>query len=369
MDTGGLDDRGAICVDIQKQVTMAIKRADLILFMVDSKVGLTALDNQFASWLRKAMGKIIKEEKQKHLQNNNNSTDDSSKSSGSRKREIVCLLNKTEGATMSARVLDSVSDALGLGFGEPLLISAAQGDGMADLASALFAAADSRGIPYEIEKKRNRKNIAPGPTVMVGEEHVTDEGSLQTSSSNKDPIALEDRVIQMAIMGRPNVGKSTLLNSMIEEERVITGPTPGITRDSVHVEWEYNERSLKLVDTAGLTRLRVSKDNLMADRKNKGISEKIGYEKVVLPGIRAFHKEDKIMLPDEDPSQFSYQISEFALQSALHTLRFAQVVLIVVQGEQGSFSQIDLQLARKCLKEGRAIVIAANKSDVMIRAG
>ena len=91
----------------------------------------------------------------------------------------------------------------------------------------------------------------------------------------------------------------------------------------------------------------------------------IGNDKITLPGTKAHHKQDKIMLPDEDPSQFSYQISEMALQSALNALRFAQVVLLVVEGRQGSFTKTDLQIARKCLTEGRALVVAANKADVL----
>jgi GTPase len=81
------------------------------------------------------------------------------------------------------------------------------------------------------------------------------------------------------------------------------------------------------------------------------------------------HKGDKVMKPDEDPSQFSYQVSEMALVSALNALRFSQVVLLVVEGHQGQFSKVDLQLARKCLIEGRALVIAANKSDLLVNSG
>ena len=166
----------------------------------------------------------------------------------------------------------------------------------------------------------------------------------------------------------------------------------------MQVEWKYAERRFKLVDTAGITRTKVTKNNpYEADRKNTRASEKVGYEKFILPGTRALRPTERIMRPDDDPSQFSYQvhreyrkknrhlsalflnvkhcylskiqISEMALQSALNALRFSQVVVLVVEGDQGQFSKVDLQLARKCLQEGRSLVVAANKSDLMINSG
>ena len=330
IDTGGLDDRGAISVDIQKHVNIAVQRCHLILFLIDGKEGITALDSHFATWLRKCKSKLMKEDE--------------------RNRDIVCVVNKAEGATSdSSIVLNTVAEALELGFGDPLLISAAHGDGMSDLASLFLDTCDKRGLSSSRQLKSKS----------------TKEVSLNKNDNKATPI--EDRVIQLSIMGRPNVGKSTLLNSMIGEERVIVGPTAGLTRDAIQVEWQHENRIFKLVDTAGLTRTRVKKENLRADRKNAEASNKIGYEKIVLPGIRAINKDDKIMYPDEDPSQFSHQISEFAQQSALNSLKYAQVVLLVVEGEQGQFSKIDLQLARKILQEGRAIVIAANKADILAR--
>ena len=336
IDTGGLDDRGSVCIDIQKHVHTAVQHSHLVLFMVDAKEGLTALDTHFATWLRRSVGRLTKEDEIK--------------------REIVCVVNKTEGAALeSPIVLTTLSEVLELGFGDPILISAIHGDGISDLASLFFSACDRRSIPYEVPKRFDAHMGA------LCDPHVYQIGKEESK------IPVEDRVIQVSIMGRPNVGKSTLLNAILGEERVIVGPTPGLTRDSIHVEWKYDDRTFKLVDTAGLTRVRIRKDNLIADKKNISVSNKIGYEKIVLPGIRAFHREDKIMYPDEDPSQFSYQISELALQSALNSLKYAQVVLLVVEGEQGQFSKVDLQLARRVLQEGRSLVIAANKSDVMIQ--
>lgn len=173
------------------------------------------------------------------------------------------------------------------------------------------------------------------------------------------PITLEERVIQLAIMGKPNVGKSTLFNAICREERVIVGPTAGLTRDSIAAEWAFRGRKFRLVDTAGLTRILPHRQRLSADdKKNVSRIEAMLKDTVALPGIRALSRE-------ADPSQFSCQISEAALVSALHSLRFSQVVLLVIEGDQGKFSKIDLQLAEKCKKEGRAMVIVANKADLV----
>ena len=113
----------------------------------------------------------------------------------------------------------------------------------------------------------------------------------------------------------------------------------------------------------GLTRITPHKQRLLADdKKNVSKIESMLKNTVVLPGIRA-------MNPEEDPSQFSCQISEAALVSALNALRFSQVVCLMIEGNQGKFSKIDLQLAEKCYKEGRALVIVANKSDVVAEKG
>ena len=372
IDTGGLDDRGAVSISIQTQVAKAFEYSDIVLFMLDGKAGVTALDLHFAQWLRKTL--------------NTNNKDKTSK-------KIILVANKTEGAHMSERVMDTVADAMRLGFGEPVLISASHGDGLADLALELIKAAEDRGKETEVLSKSGRRKLfkkvgEPTPSssefeagvneiVAELEEEVTSVAKPKTDS-NKIPV--EDRVIQLAIMGRPNVGKSTLLNAFVREERSITGPMAGLTRDSVHVEWAHRERQFKLVDTAGLTRIRTNKQLLEAvqERRQTAQVEKIGLGTSSMAshtkGIS--NSETTVKLPgrdiadpEMDPSQYSYQISEYALISALNALRFAQVVLLVVEGTQGKFSKLDLQLARKCLEEGRGLVIAANKSDMMDERG
>ena len=361
MDTGGLDDRGAVSTMIQDQVQQALQSADVLLFMLDGKVGVTSLDHHFAQWLRKKTGEILHQPTSVAEAGVNSRVDlggelISRSEPVRRHKEIILLVNKTEGANLSDRILDSIAEALRLGLGEPIPISATHGDGLVDLAQILIKSAESRGYETGNEVTSNRST-------------VTSEG----------PITLEDRVIQLAIMGRPNVGKSSLLNAFIGEQRVLVGATPGLTRDSIGVEWMFRDRQFRLVDTAGLTRIRTDKKlmNSTLELARRSEQDATGSEKsrqlvhtpiskinrsVELPGI-------DLMNPDVDPSQFSHQVSELALISALNALRFAQVVLIVIESSQGKFSKVDLQLARKCLEEGRAVVIAANKSDLALKRG
>lgn len=386
VDTGGLDDRGAVSSSIQTQVSKAFEYSDVVLFMLDGRAGVTALDLHFAQWIRKTL-------------NPNGAKSGDPKSIP---KSIILVANKTEGAHMSAQVMDTVAEALRMGFGEPILISASHGDGLADLAQELFKAAKERGrIEETITKNEKRKMFKTSATESIttsatpqvdaldgldGIEGTDTAATDATSNSNttsknlSNKIPVEDRVIQLAIMGRPNVGKSTLLNAFVRDERSITGPMAGLTRDAVHVEWAHRERQFKLVDTAGLTRIRTNKQLLEAvqERRQTAQVEKIGLAVSHPGGSRQglSNSEPSVKLPGRDianpeldPSQFSYQISEYALISALNALRFAQVVLLVVEGTQGKFSKLDLQLARKCLEEGRGLVIAANKADIMDSQG
>lgn len=338
VDTGGLDDRGAVSLHIRGQVERALAEADVVLFMLDARAGVTSLDQHFAKWLRRQLGLL-----------------ESSSSSALDKKEVIVLANKTEGSLEANNVMDALSEAPRLGLGNPVAISASHGDGMADLMTSLLAVARSKGF-------------------ATGDETETKlDGKMKTDEEQQAPLLIEDRTIQLAIMGRPNVGKSTLLNAMVGEERVITGPTPGLTRDAVHVEWAFRDRNFRLVDTAGLTRMRPDRKMLSAAEENKrqkmvasigpeSYKQPAGTKVMSLPGIEQ-------MDPEADPSQFSYQVSEMALMSALNALRFAQVVLLVVDNERGKFSAVELALARRCLEEGRALVIAGNKKDLVLAKG
>ena len=189
----------------------------------------------------------------------------------------VLVANKCEGQAGEG----GIYEAFELGLGEPVPISAEHGEGMVDLFEVLSEAAEEFG-----------------------------EDSLD------DPD--DGAPLQLAIVGRPNVGKSTLVNRLIREERLLTGPEAGITRDAISVDWEYRGRRIKLVDTAGLRRR-----------------------------ARVEHKLEKLSAGDTN-----------------RAIRFAQVVVLVLDGDT-MLERQDLTIARRVIEEGRAFVIAANKWDAV----
>jgi GTP-binding protein len=398
IDTGGLDETGEMNQNIRKQVEKAVFQSDIILFLVDGRAGVTPVDEKFAQWIRK---NLFSPSKSKGL--------DSSTSSIERKMpKVILALNKTEGARLSDAVIESIAESCRLGFGEPLMISATHGEGMADLGLAFFEEAKQRGLPHETEigkadrrkaakvmkrreerrKESERANKKSGKTKekekekeinsssalggegvgAVGEEameiteRISPEVARVLADSNFKPV--RDNAIQIAIMGRPNVGKSTLLNALIGEERVITGPLPGLTRDAISVEWQAHDRLFRLIDTAGLTRVRTNTDLLTEvpvrrhESMIKILESKSSQASIMLPG-------KNLVSIEENPSQFSEQISEMSLISSLQALKYAQVVLVVVESAQGQFQKIDLQLIKKCYEEGRSVIVIANKSDLL----
>jgi GTP-binding protein len=392
IDTGGLDETGEMNQNIRKQVEKAVFQSDIILFLVDGRAGVTPVDEKFAQWIRK---NLFSPSKSKGL-------DSSSSSSFSIERKmpkVILALNKTEGARLSDAVIEAIAESCRLGFGEPLMISATHGEGMADLGLAFFEEAKQRGLPYETEigksdrrkaakvmkrreeqrkeaerankkgkKKEKEINSVAGGEERAGEEaieiteRISPEVARVLADSNFKPV--RDNAIQIAIMGRPNVGKSTLLNALIGEERVITGPLPGLTRDAISVEWQAHDRLFRLIDTAGLTRVRTNTDLLTEvpvrrhESMIKILESKSSQASIMLPG-------KNLVSIEENPSQFSEQISEMSLISSLQALKYAQVVLVVVESAQGQFQKIDLQLIKKCYEEGRSVIVIANKSDLL----
>ncbi|BBK37003.1 GTPase Der [Allostella sp. ATCC 35155] len=256
IDTAGLEDvrDESLEARMRAQTEAAVDEADLVLMVIDGRDGVTPIDSHFAGWLRR------------------------------RQRPVVLVVNKCEGrAGLSAQ-----GEAYALGLGDPVAISAEHGEGMAELYDALVTAVGDP--PDEVE----------------------------SAPEGEEAEAAPDQPISMAIVGRPNVGKSTLTNRLIGEDRMLTGPEAGITRDAISVDWEYRGRRLRLVDTAGL-------------RRRANVVERL----------------EKLATDDSD-----------------RAIRFAQVVVLVLDATQPMEKQ-DLTIARRVIDEGRAMVIAVSKWDLV----
>jgi GTP-binding protein len=249
IDTAGLDDDApeSLAGRMQVQSETAVRSADVALFLIDARAGVTPMDKHFAAWLRQ-MGK-----------------------------PIVLVANKAESRAAEAGLLEAFS----LGLGEPVALSAEHGDGLGDLADAI---AEHAGIAEDRER--------PG-----------DEAA---------------KPIQVAVVGRPNAGKSTLINRMIGEERLLTGPEAGITRDAIAVDWTHDGHAFRLFDTAGMRR----------------------------------------------KARVEGKLEKLAVGDTLRAIRFAEVVVLVVDVGQ-PFEKQDLQIADLVETEGRAIVIAVDKWDLV----
>jgi len=252
VDTAGLEEAApeTLAGRMREGAGVATTAADLVVFVVDARVGVTPADRHFAQWLRR------------------------------QGRPVLLVANKAEGRSSRSSVLD----AFELGLGEPLAVSAEHGEGISDLMAEIA----------------DRLPAVPPP---------------QPSPAARER---EDGALKLAIVGRPNVGKSTLLNRLIGEERMLTGPEPGLTRDAVSVVLDDPEGPIELVDTAGLRR------------------------------------KARIEAP----------LEKLAAGAAIGALKLAEVVVVVVDATEGLHDQ-DLQIAQLVEREGRACVIALNKWDAV----
>lgn len=256
IDTAGYEDEDPDTLPgrMRRQTEAAVAAADVALFLVDARAGIVPLDEEIARWLR-----------------------------GS-DTPIVLVANKAEGRSGEQGILE----ALALGFGDPVQLSAEHGEGVADLFEALLP-------------------------------HIE---SLQPVEEDEEaPLDPDTAPLKLAIVGRPNAGKSTLVNRMLGEDRMITGPEAGITRDSIAIDWTWHSprgpREVRLIDTAGM-------------RKRAKVQDKL----------------EKLSVAD-----------------ALHAVDFAEVVVLLLDATLGLEAQ-DLRIADRVLEEGRALVIALNKWDV-----
>lgn len=277
LDTAGLEENfdDSIQGRMRQQTEHALKQANAVLFVVDGRSGLTPLDEHFAGWLRK------------------------------QKMPVILAVNKAEN---EKAVQSAVAEAYALGLGEPILISSAHGTGMEDLYHALE--------PHFPEEEEEDDDEGGGPT-LSDEELDAIEGMEDYEFIDASPDDPE-KSLKIAIVGRPNVGKSTLLNTIIGDHRVMTGPEAGITRDAIAVDWVYNERKFRLVDTAGMR------------KKNKVVDN----------------------------------IEKMAVEDSMRAIRLAQVVVLVLDANQALEAQ-DLQIGQHIAEEGRALVIALNKWDTV----
>lgn len=263
VDTAGLDDpkQKGIAADARTQTLKAIEMADVCLFVIDARDGVMAGDRDIAKALRK-YGK-----------------------------KVILLANKAESRAGEA----GATEAMRLGFGEPIVFSAEHGIGMDELFDALlpFVPLD----PLEEE-------------VPAESDTGVDAGDVE----EERPLG----PLKIAIIGRPNAGKSTLVNALIGEERLVTSAEAGTTRDAISIQWEWQGRAIELVDTAGL-------------RRRARVTEKI---------------------------------EKLAVADGLRAVKFAELVIVVIDATIPFESQ-DLAIADLAAREGRAVVIAANKWDLV----
>jgi GTPase len=263
VDTAGLDEgpKGSLTARMQEQTETAIALADALFFVIDARMGLTPNDRAFADFARRA------------------------------NKPVLLLANKSEGKHGEVGAMESYA----LGLGDPIQVSAEHGEGLGELYDALRVL-----MPEPVEEPEEFDD----DDVIIPEEEI------------------ETRPIRVAIVGRPNAGKSTTINYLLGEERLLTSPEAGTTRDSISVELNYKGRDFRIFDTAGL-------------RRRSRIEEKL----------------EKLSVAD-----------------TLRAVRFAEVVVLMMDS-QNKFEEQDLRIADLVEREGRALVLAVNKWDLVEKQG
>lgn len=257
VDTAGLEDSAGDTMEgrMRRQTEHAIATGDLCLFVIDGRAGVTPLDSHFAELLRKG------------------------------KTPVLLAVNKCEGKAGREGFFESYA----LGLGEPIALSAEHGQGLDELYDAL------------------RVHLSPPEK----QRHDFDADEEAEAARANAPL-------KIAIIGRPNTGKSTLVNQLVGEQRMLTGPEAGLTRDSICVTWQWKGRPVQLFDTAGM-------------RKQARVTGKL---------------------------------ERLSVADTKRTLDFAEIGIVLIDATQPLEKQ-DLQIADRTVQEGRALVIAVNKWDLV----
>ena len=259
IDTAGLEDVSDDSMEsrMRQQTEQAVADCDIVLFMIDARAGLTPLDTFFADWVRQA------------------------------DKPVIVVANKCEGKGGDAGYFEAFS----LGLGDPVQFSAEHGQGLSELYDAL---------------KDHAEFLIDDVQEIEGEEGDEDEDDEDQDTLN------------IAIIGRPNAGKSTLINSLIGQERLMTGPEAGLTRDSIAVTWEQDGQTLRLYDTAGMRRR----------------------------------------------SKIHQKLEKLSVSDGLRAVQFAHVVVLLLDA-QSPLDRQDKILAQLVAREGRGLIVALNKWDLV----
>ena len=309
IDTAGYEDVHDESLEsrMRDQTEIAIREAELALFLIDARVGVTPMDERFAQVLRRA------------------------------DLPVVLAANKAEGKAGDAGLLDAWS----LGLGEPIGLSGAHGEGLSELYAAIRDSLGEEAFARALLEDESDVQDQMNPDILealegldVDSSDFSDEKLQQAladagidEASEADAIAQAqdsdaEKPIHLAIVGRPNAGKSTLINALVGEQRLLTGPEAGITRDSVSLKWQWENREVRLVDTAGL-------------RRKAKVHERL---------------------------------EKMSTGETVRSLKYAEVVALVMDPDD-AFEKQDLQIADLVLREGRALVFVVSKWDRVTNHG